>query len=207
MAVQDGDLLRISVSEYSGLQTLHMNVHHALCDFDEPQTEAAVLDACAEWMDNAYAQLESWKFAATVPSEMRVDVIEWNSSEQKWEITNNVGVKDWAVAYTPEDLTDPLPFGVGVLAKFRTPVNKSVGKKFIGNLTELGMQANNAVAGLVTDLADYASWFVDAYNVVSGSSMIPGLASTKLGQFLPFIEAIAEGAACYQRRRAPGRGA
>lgn len=204
MALEDNIILRISARQSMLNGQDHVNVWYALTEFSAPQQEADVLDAISQWLDVAYAEIESWIDDGQDALDIKVDVMEYVGG--KWDIVANVGTTNWYGNYTPESTGDPLPAGNAVLSIFRTDVGKTFARKFIGGLTEPGVSGNNVVSAFITALVAMANDFLANYVVSTGNYLIPGVISYRDGEFHAFTEADVQGAIGYQRRRRPGTG-
>ena len=202
MAVADGAILRIVASLLFPESVIAQNVFYAVfTDTGTSDDEVDVVDDLAEWLEDAYALLDSW-----VDSSVSLDgikVYNYDSIDDDWD-----EVGDVAIGLGFSGATDMLPHGVAYLTHAKTTDPDVQAGKYIGGWTE-GCQADGLFSGTINTLMGTwaAAWVAPFVGTITGADFGPGVWSVAQNNFFLFNgNVVLNAIPAYQRRRKPGVG-
>jgi len=197
MAVADGDILRVRTKISKG-NDQYMNVFHLECAFGTDQAEEDVYDAIADWLDDAYDELDG-----LMNDGYDFDTIEVVNTTAE----TVVGEEAWPTLTAGLSATSDLPRQCAPVVRFITNTLGSQGRKFLMGLTEDSNQGSgDLTTALTTALAAYAAKVLVGVDLGGGSTMYPGNFSVDLARFVPWVSAVVNDFFGTQRRRVVGVG-
>ena len=197
MSITDGEILRIVASMLWDDGGVIQNVFNAVTTGGSPPyTDEDVIDDAEDWCDNMYANV-----TANISDNLdgnSITVYKYDSIDDDWD---EVGGNTWA--WTPGQGAEYLPRGVAALIRMWTTDPDVQGKKYIGGLTEAGLDDGLFGAGTITNLlAMAADWYTPFVGAASGATFTPGIWSVKNTVFKAGVDHIATSTIpAYQRRR------
>jgi len=204
MAIVDGDVIQMVVAwpGYGG--DLYQN-KFTWQWAGTSYPEASLIAALASWAEDFYEILDTEMMSFVTAFTLYVDKIEWNATESAWEVSENIGVTTGSV--TLLNASDGLPPQNAPCLVGLTARPKSRGRKwvpFFGEDTQdQGGWETATQTALLLALAEY----IATYTVETGKDLVPGVASTVTGTFLPFVASLLTNVVFSQIRRTRGRGA
>lgn len=202
MPWEDGDTIRCRVNSSMFGAGIVLNIFTASLDIiagpppdddDMADTWTAYLnDVLADLLDHVSSLFETHSFDLY----RRDELGEW-----AWQHNE---------AYSPVYIGTAavLPAGVAAVMTAFTAVNRVVGRKFFGGISEASLLEGLWGAGLVADLASAAAAYVTPKSLFPDFwRIVPGVYSTKVSGFIPFnLTALVTNIPGYQRRRKTGVG-
>lgn len=202
MTIETGDILRVVATMLWSDGNVMQNVFNAvITGGGGPWTDDDVVDDAEDWMDNVYANITD--VVADVVSGSQIIVYKYDSVDDDWD---EVGSEVWG--WSPTSVGEQAPRGVAALINMKTSDPDVSGKKYIGGMTESGLEDglwnSSIIAKLILLGVDWGTGFIGA---VSLADWAPGVWSVVDSAFyqsgdtivIPFIPA-------YQRRRKRGIG-
>ena len=198
MAIADGADLKAVVKATMTNGGQHINVFYWEADFDSEQSEATVVTHLTNRLDAIYTLIED-----ILEEDMVFDqYVFYKRSLTEWEWFGE-GSPD----ITPAAVGTVLPDGVAAVMRMYTTRNKTIGRKYIGNLREEGWNGSSWSAAELTALGGFLVGWMQSFEVSTGIDYKAGVYSEVYG----FKDATEVGVLNtipgYQRRRKPGVGA
>jgi hypothetical protein len=196
MAVDDGAVVRaVARMSFWGTDPCY-NVYFFQNVSGSSLGNAETLDDMSEILNGLYGnfdQLQSINFeyddilVHNVSADLPVGNIDWLSLEAGTENTTNL-----------------LPQQAAALVSFPTEALSVLGRKYLGGFTELSSGDGGGLsAGLLAALAPYAAALVDTITATNGE-WLPGVWSTVLETFVPYLSSRIDDVFQTQRRRVFG---
>ena len=203
MSLSEGTILKIAASILLNDEQTAMQIFWASLAEDGgsgPLDEDDVLDACGNWMDQLYANVEG-AIADTIIGGL-VEV---------WEVDVLTGVLtpigDAVQTWVGLSANDALPNGVAAIGAIKTTNTKVTGRKFIPGFNDDSATDNNLAPGTLATLVLFVADWVTSYTDPNSVLLHPGVYSTTFNNFYVTTGvAIANAIVGYQRRRKPGVG-
>jgi len=202
--VTNGEILRVSVRMKGPNAQDIVNVFHFQAIFADSQDDEDVVAIINTWLNVSYGSIHDRLPSVMSPYDYKVDVVAW--SAYKLHIVRNIGTFLWTLTAPPNGTGDYMPAGVAALLKFTTGAGKHYGRKFIGPLLEADITAGSLTAGAISTLSALATLWLDQADISVGNVLQPGIVHNLSGTFLPFLDAVVNAVAAYQRRRKPNVG-
>jgi hypothetical protein len=156
------------------------------------------------WAEDFYELAATYLKSTITGFLSEYDKIVWNAVDEIWEISANIGQGSGNVTFT--DITDLLPFQVCPCLVGFTARPKSRGRKSPPLFCEDAQGASQWIAGAEGDIIDMLTEYLLGHVIATGHEVIPGIASTVTGTFLPFVSGLVKDIVFTQRRRTLGRG-
>ena len=205
MAVNDGDVLKVVVSQLLSDDTIAQNVYHYLAAFGSSQTNGDVLDALETAIETMYETIDAEVADSVIMDTMEVDTVAWDAGEGEWLTVQNIGERTPTV--TNEAIADAFPNQVAATLGAYTTYPKVRGRKALPGFNEgsadVGELDVQALVALGLFLVEYiADVVIDGANLLS-----PGVASVSTAAFRAFGSGWINTVLGSQRRRKPGLGA
>lgn len=191
MPTADNDILRV-VAKMSIDGNDVQNVYHLRADVTSDPGDATVLSEIADYLDDAYAQVNG-----TFDGDLTYDSIAvWNVSTDTF-----IGETTWPVRTSGGSATDMLPIQTSPIVLFGTNVNRSQGRKFLPPMTEGNCEADGTpTAATHTVLGNYAAAIL-AGVTGTGWDGIPGNWNEAKARFVDWVYATIKDFFATQRRR------
>lgn len=197
MAVSPGDVIRVTaVLAYDAVNTIQ-NVfyveHQGVTDVSDDD----FMEAAALWLDTAYGNLLSLQPAATT-----------YTTVQGYNVGDDVPLlpEPWPTLTSGSSSDQGLPLQVAGLVSFATTTKRSVGRKYIGGLSE-GAQAAGGLLD-ATAVVGLENWGTDILNgfVVTAEVFVPGNFRPLTNDFIDWERRRVDPVMRTQRRRVKGVG-
>lgn len=206
MPVSDGDVLKVVVFINGPDSVIMNNVYHYRLDDPNPDnpTDAQIITAIDAEMDGIYTKWDDEMSDEYNVDKLSVDRVEWNAVDSIWETVEHIG--ESLLDHDGLGISDPVPHGVACNITFNTADPRRQGRKFFPGASEDGMDGSNITGAVQTVLAAMGADVLSDLPVGGGAAELTTGIATNLGTFLPFIIAVVNTIAAYQRRRKPGVG-
>lgn len=205
MAVSDGQVLKAAVEMVLADGTIAQNVFHFICNFVTDQDASDILDAIEQYVEDIYQSIQGYLDNSLTMNPMLVDKIEWNATEQIWEVVGFLGSRTPSITVTSTD--DPLPNQMAGVLVANTLRPKSRGRKFFPGLVETAATHGDLIAAALTAFTTALNHYLADETVTSGNVLSPGVPREAAGTFLEFTVGVVNSILGTQRRRKPGVGA
>ena len=176
-----------------------------LSDFVANQSDNDVANAIEQYIDDFLTPVDDWIKSTMTIAQTEVNEMEWNATEEVWEVSRFVGLIEPAVTFT--ETGELLPYQSCPVLVGNTSRPKSRGRKSIPGFTEISQSATQLVPSALTSLASALAVYLADETISAGNELIVGVASTVTGTFLPFSDGVIDSTLGTQRRRKPGVGA
>lgn len=167
-------------------------------------SEAGLIGGMDTWAENFYELMDDQMVSTTSAFVSEYDKIAWDDVDDVWETVANIGMGSGAV--TLLNATDLLPFQCAPCLVGFTAKPKSRGRKSIPLFCEDQQAASTWVAAAETALIAALAEYLTSHTIVTNHDVVPGVASTTWGIFLPFVSGLVKDIVFTQRRRTLGRG-
>jgi len=196
MATAMGDVLRI-VAKFSDGSNDIQNVYHVRVTDQAPNNDGAVLDGCAEFMDDCYTS-----YANAMPDDITFDSVAVYNLTQDYPL----GETDWPVLTAGAKTSNKLPPQNSPLVLFTTAVLNSLGKKYLPNLTVTDLEDDGTISSTVlTVMGALATSILTGY--VSGTwNLEAGNYRPNSATWIPYVASVVRDLFATQRRRYAGKG-
>lgn len=198
MPIASSDILRVVAKMTNNYGAEIQNVYHIRCTVSSDPGDATVVDEIAEWMDDAYGQLD-----AAMPNNITFDTVQvWNESTDTF-----LGETGFPTITAGQQAAAGLPNQTSPLALFNTNVNRSQGRKFLPPFTEGNLDDDGSPD--LTAIAVIGYYIATILAGISGTgwSGAPGNWNVNLSRFVPWVWGVARNIYATQRRRYLGSGA
>lgn len=196
MACERGDILQLTARMRVAGTDVQQNVWHFYVDQEGGVSDADAVANMEEWLGGVQSQLDDLQGTAL---SYEVNML-YNLTQDRplgaVASTEDTGKKEG----------DPLPHGVAALISMYTSVKRTIGKKYIGFLTESALDAGLWNAETLSTLDDIAEYFFKRF-AVGGNWYIPVVYNRKLKTWASIVLYVIRNIPSYQRRRKPGVGA
>jgi len=191
-----GDVFRVTAGLFGPNGQVIQNVYHFAKVSGADTDDQDAMDDMAEILDELYTDLSAY-FPTTVTA----------GEISFFDVTNNnpLPSMSWPTFTAGTGSGEPEPPACSALVVFRTGVNRKLGRKFFGPLSDGVTDGGEIEGGSLTQLAASAAALVGLLSGDSGHTYWAGIVGT-LGGFFRFIEAVARPVIAYQRRRKQGVG-
>jgi hypothetical protein len=166
--------------------------------------DATLIAGLDTWAEDFYELAATYLKSTMTSFISEYNIIEWDPTDEVWEVTHNIGVGSGTVTFT--DTNDMLPFQCCPCLVGFTERPKSRGRKSPPFFCEDAQDASSWVAGAEADIIDMLAEYLLDYIIQTGHSVDPGIASTVTGLFYPFVSGMVKDIVFTQRRRTLGRG-
>ena len=202
MTISDGDVLQAVVDFVLPGGQHQQNKFTWLATLASGQSEAVIALAIATALGLLYDEL-----SAEIPStigdpDVMIDKIEWVTDH--WEVAENVA--ETVASITPTNGSEYLPLPSTAYLVGRTARPRSRGRKFMPTFGEDRQSGSGLISAAQTAMAGALVEYLNDIEISAGNTLIPGVASTVTGTFLPFVSGLAASILGTQRRRHPSRG-
>lgn len=203
MAIVDGDVIQLVV-DFPGYGGHHYQNKFTWQWNGTSHPESGVTSALVGWAEDFYELLDTEMMNFVTAFTAYVDKLEWNVTEEIWEIAANVGTGTGSV--TLLNTSDALPPQNAACLVGLTARPRSRGRKFPPFFGEDTQDQGGWEIAALSALGDALLEYVAEFIVETGKSLVPGVASTVEGEFLPFVSGMITGTVFNQIRRTMGRG-
>lgn len=202
MTVDNNDVIQVVADWVLPGGQHQQNKFIFLAQLASGQTEAAVMTALSTALAALYDEL-----SAEIPSTLQdpvlaCDKLAWVTDH--WEVSANIG--ETSCSTTSTNGSDYLPLPVAAYLVGRTARPRSRGRKFMPSFGEDRQAGSGLIAAAQTALGNALLDYLSDITISPGNTLVPGIASTVTGTFLPFVSGIAASILGTQRRRHPSRG-
>lgn len=198
MAVEAGDVLRVTAKFLVNDIDDMMNVFHAKHMGDDPVPDASAATDLSDRLDGAWGQLNSH-------ISVNVDYV----SIEVFNVTQDRPISEdsWFTQTAGGQSTDAqLPAQIASLVTFPTATARSLGKKFLGGFTEVDNENFGVVSsGLLSDMADFVTDLLGSMTI-DGELFEWGNYRPLTLLFSPWVSGLIETFWATQRRRRSGVG-
>ena len=200
MSIADDKYLKLAQEVNMPDAVVAMNIYYMKTDFESPQAEADVLDACELWIEALYTTIDD--HVSTLLSLGDLVVYEWDHIGTEWD---NIGSRTPSVTFAA--VTDMLPHGVAAMVRGYTTEARTIGRKYLPGLDEASQEDGEWTAATLVKLALFGAAWSASEEISSGNNLFAGVFSTKdtIVKLLTGIYVVLTNPA-YQRRRRPGVG-
>ena len=197
-SIQVLDVIRI-VARLEQYANAIQNVYHCLITGGVLSSDPVFINDTVGHIENAYGFV-NYGFADNVIYD---DVTFYNLTQDYY-----MGQQAFGTLTQGGGGTNPmLPPQTSPLVLLRTSAPKSLGKKFLAPCTDNVLDDNGTpTAGLLTNMASFASQFVGTVTGSTGMTFVFGTYTSPLGPFRSFVSGEARDLFATQRRRYTGRG-
>lgn len=203
MTVSDGDVIKAVASFVEPTAGAQQNAWHWIAQFASDQTDAAVLAAIISALGDIYDEFAAHIDADMDDPDIAVDVVEWQTDEWVTVARVGEGVAGTNFAAAGENLPPQCaPYFV-----MRTSRPRSNGRKFMPVIDEGAQNGGWLTSAAATALGNTLTEALTDITISAGNDLVPGVASTVTGTFLPFLNGFISGVLGTQRRRKYGIGA
>lgn len=204
MAVSSGDIIK-AVCELTLVDgNKAQNVFHFKVVCATTVTEAAVLAACKQYVEDIYAAVAGYINGSVSLDTVEVDEVDWNPTESFWEVVKYIGTA--ALADSFSGVSDSLPNQIAPVLLAYTARPKSYGRKFLAGMDETTSVGSDIQTAPLTALGTALSHYL-ADEVISGADVLsPGIPRASEDTFLEFGSGAVDSIVGTQRRRKPGIG-
>lgn len=202
MTVSNGDVIQAVVDFVTGDDAHFQNKWVWVAEFLTDQTDAAVLAAILSHLGDLYDLLTDELPAAIDDPECAVDVVEYDVDS--WEVAQRVG--EGVIGTTLTGSADVLPYPNSAYMYARTARPRSSGRKFFPPFGEDQQAGGYLIASATTAMAAALTEWLTDIAVTANNDLVPGVASTVTGTFLPFQNGFVRSLMGTQRRRRQGYG-
>lgn len=197
MAVNIGDVLKITVQGHTGGAGIYENVFHCIWNAPDDYAESSAMVAILAWVDAYTSYLD--------------DIVCTNTTFELIKCYNETADLPVGEAVPTHSVgtiaTDPLPSGVAALVTLYTGFKRTVGKKFIAGLPEAATTLGEWGGATLGALALIAEFWIGPQAPIVGVSFTM-CTYKKLGHLAHAIyTGVIRAVPGYQRRRKAGVGA
>jgi len=197
MAVDAGDVARLSAIFKNGLNEDAINVFHCLFVDGPVIGDQGFMDVMRDRLEVVYADLEDDISDEYAPVQLTGKLVIGGA-----QVLPDTA---WTGGFAFTNIVDPLPPQVAALVFAGTNAAKVQGRKYIFGLTEEDQVAGAWTSTMVIELAKFAAlWIADF--VVDARTYRFGVVNTPVTAFRQFTNAVVQGDSRTQRRRTLGRG-
>lgn len=205
MAVNDGDILRVSSRWYGYHDQDIVNVWNFRANLTVPASDTLIFDSCDDFVTDVFMDFDEDYHTELEPRDMKVDVVDFIAG--KWQVTHNVGYGSWGATIVTAKTDDVLPAGNACVVFLQTGLGAHQGRKFFGGFTELASSASGAVApGVQTRVLAGADDLLTPFVIFTGNTLESVVLDRGDGTVRPVTSVSILGQWGYQRRRRPGVG-
>ena len=205
MAVLTGEVIKAVAEFVLDDGSIIQNIFHFACVFVAEQAEALVVAAVKGYIEDIYAAIDAYISDTVTVNDFNVHVVEWDVSEQGWEVVRFVGADTPAITFT--SLDDPLPNQMAAVLVANTYRPKSRGRKFLVPFVETAALAGDLIGAALTALGIALNHYLADENISIGNDLSPGVPRAGVETFLIFSDGVVNSILGTQRRRKPGIGA
>lgn len=190
-----GDIIRVAVHYTQPNASDIMNVFHFVLSGSDI-TNASLRDALDTWIDTVWGSV--WDGLAS--SQAEIDRFEADIVAADGTVLETIGGSSVNHAGTVGG--EVMPPGVAGYIMAYTDVPKARGSKYVPGLSETNTTGGTLTSGALTLLANLLVLYLSTASVGGGASIVPGVLSKALSEFLPFSNAgTVDDRPAYQRRR------
>lgn len=205
MSVLDGEVIKAVLEFVLADGVIIQNVLHFLATFLTTQTDADVLDACEQYGEDLYSEIDAYIDQNVSVNPMTVHVVVWDGVEGEWVTDRLVGLADPTIVFT--GATDPLPNQNSAVLVGNTARPKSRGRKFMAPFVEVAATGSSWNPTVLVDLGLALAHYLADELVTAGNNLSPGVPRASADTFLEFSDGAVNSVVGSQRRRKPGIGA
>lgn len=202
MAVQPGDVLKLTAEFLLGDGTIAQNVYYLRAVLVAQIADALAISTLKTWLEAGQSFVMGAMSSAGQCNPATVDVIAWDGA--KWSVTQHVGI--FTPNNTPTNNLEQLPNQVAPFASFNTNRPKSNGRKFLPGYCEDQSAGSYLTAAALAALVSYAAAVLANATIGPLDYFVPGVPRTAVNLFLDFAVAVVTNVVGTQRRRRPGVG-
>lgn len=204
MAVENGDILKVTQAITLGDGSIAQNVYYLRAALAGSYGDATVVTAIADWMDDAYGEV-----SASLPNDFahrlsQVDEVQFNATSGEWEVVRTLGY--YTATFALSALADPLQNASSATAVFNTSRPKSRGRKAMFPFDEGSQGAGYLESAALTRMAAYAAEVLDGIVLAPLNTLVAGVIRAGVDTFLDFIVGSVTNVLGTQRTRKPGVG-
>jgi len=197
MAIADGDILRVTAKTVIGTDEQD-NVYHLVCQVTTPPTDAEVLTAVIDWLDDAYAYVIEDQSTGLEYATVRVDNLTQDTT---------LGEDGWSSLTTGSSASQTMALQVAPVCRFLTNVLGSQGRKFLAGYTTAAHSSRGLLtAGALANMIEFISAILPGVSIGSDADLLPGNWNNVLERFVPWANGVANSLLGTQRRRQIGSG-
>lgn len=176
------------------------NVFHFLMTDDEP-TDAGLLEGIADWVTDVWAP--DW--AAIASSVAILEYIDVDIVNVAGEVLRNIGGA--IIDVNGDSVTQVTSAAVSAYLLAYTELPKQRGSKYLPGLSEDAVASGTINPAYLGQLAILLADYLLDISIPDGGTIVAGILSKKLAEFIPFLASGAiEALPAYQRRRKAGVG-
>jgi hypothetical protein len=205
MTITDGDVLKVVAQLLLSDGTIAQNVFHYLAELTSDQTDTAVLDALEVFVEDFYGAMEDEISDDVTMDLMNVDVVEWDETESKWKVVQNVGERTPTVTFL--NTVDVFPNQVAATMLAYTAHPRVKGRKFIPGFSDNQADAGDLITSALTAMGNALAEYLADITISAGNTLSPGVPRTESNIFRKLGSGLINSVLGTQRRRKPGIGA